>query len=65
MFEPDANYDKQRRLIAYAPILQPACVVAMTGTALCFRPPQQDRAASLGANYRQEARCVNGSGMKR
>jgi hypothetical protein len=27
MFEPDANFDKQRRLIAYAPILQPACVV--------------------------------------
>jgi hypothetical protein len=26
MFEPDGNFDKQRRLIAYAPILQPACV---------------------------------------
>ena len=27
MFEPDASFDKQRRLIAYAPILQPVCVV--------------------------------------
>ena len=25
--EPDANFDNQRRLIAYAPILQPECVV--------------------------------------
>jgi hypothetical protein len=25
-FEPDGNFDKQRRLIAYAPIHQPACV---------------------------------------
>src|SRR6266704_5103259 len=25
--EPDANFDNQRRLIAYAPILQPVCVV--------------------------------------
>jgi hypothetical protein len=24
--EPDANFDNQRRLIAYAPILQPVCV---------------------------------------
>jgi len=26
-FDPDANYEKQRRLIAYASILQPLCVV--------------------------------------
>jgi hypothetical protein len=26
-FEPDANFDKQRRLIAYALMLQPVCVV--------------------------------------
>src|SRR5258705_3924952 len=25
--EPDANFDNRRRLIAYAPILQPVCVV--------------------------------------
>jgi hypothetical protein len=25
-FEPDANFDKQRRLIAYALMLNPACV---------------------------------------
>src|SRR5947207_5858711 len=25
--EPDTNFDSQRRLIAYAPILQPVCVV--------------------------------------
>src|SRR5258707_6504059 len=46
--EADANFDNQRRLIAYAPILQPVCVVrgphgsvfspAPTGTVRSFLP---------------------------
>jgi hypothetical protein len=65
MFEPDANFDKQRRLIAYAPILRPRALCDDPhGSVFFFRSNGTVR-LSLGANDRQEARCVHGSGMKR
>ena len=39
MFEPAANFDKQRRLIAYADDPPTRVRCAMTRTAPCFRPP--------------------------
>src|SRR5882762_8604545 len=37
--EPDANFDNQRRLIAYAPILQPVCVVRDPHGSVFFASP--------------------------
>ena len=58
MCEPDANFNKQRRLIAYAPILQPACVVSDLHGSVFSRGPTGPGGLSLGAHDRREARCV-------
>ena len=59
--EPDANFDNQRRLIAYAPILQPRVRSAMIRTAPFFRQPQRDRAVFFpDADDRYEACCAIG-----
>src|SRR5882672_3576226 len=72
MFEPDANYDKQAPpdCLRTNPPTRVRC--AMTGTALCFRPPQRDRAAfsrrelSSGSALRKRKwneaiKCKNGN----
>jgi hypothetical protein len=52
-FEPDANFDKQRRLIAYAPMLQPASLSSDNPHGSVFSPT----AAFLSARM-IVAKCV-------
>jgi hypothetical protein len=65
MFELDANFDKQRRLIAYAPSSNPRALCDDPHGLVFSSAPNGTVRLSLGANDRQEARCVNGSGTKR
>jgi len=53
-FELDANFDKQRRLIAYALMLQPVCVARWSARLRVF----SNSGLSLGADDRREVRCV-------
>ena len=56
--EPEANFDNRRRLSAYAPILQPGCVVRDPRGSV-FRQPQRDRAVfSPDADDRHGPRCA-------
>jgi hypothetical protein len=59
--EPDANFDNQRRLIAYATDPPTRVRSAMTRAAPFFRQPQRERAVfSPDADDRHEACCAIG-----
>src|SRR5258705_3170623 len=59
LFEPDANFEKQRRLIIYAPILQPVFRLCNDPHGSVFSStPTGSCGISLSADDRHEARCA-------